>query len=132
MPKESASSWSDNIAYLRNFDTNRVMAQQLLRQSQNNIILLSDAFDYMHAVYVDLRPYSKNKKLEETHNLLQEKITEYRNAPITMKKINFRELFKEIDQFFTELTEEAVKRNFYPQKITKKTIDDKINALRLE
>jgi hypothetical protein len=127
-------SWSNNEGFLQDFHLQFLLAQKGLKDSRINIAKLQDAFDAMHEMWRMETPYmdeKDSKKFRKRHDEIKSKMDNYRTANYGMRQLNFKRLFNEIDEFFTELTEKAVSLGFYPKRLTKRTIEDKMDAMRI-
>lgn len=128
-------SWSNNDGFLQDFHLQFLMAQKGLKDSRNSITRLTDAFDAMHEMWRMETPYmddKDSKKFKKLHDEIKRKMDNYRTSSMQLRQLNFRNTFNQVDDFFSQLTEKAVNLGFYPKKLTKRTIDDKMDAMRLD
>ena len=127
-------SWSNNEGFLQDFHLQFLLAQKGMKDSRGNIAKLADAFDAMHEMWRMETPYMDDKdakKFRKEHDELKTKMDNYRTGSYGLRQLNFKRLFNETDEFFTKLTEKAVSLGFYPKRLQKRTIEDKMDAMRI-
>ena len=129
--KPTTISWSNNEGFLRRFHENYISTDQLLKDCRDNIALLPKAFDHAHAVWRMEKPYLNQKgKLEKQHEELRKRIDSFRTlTDPELRQMSFKRIYNLLDDFFSELTAQAIKTGFYPKKIKARGIDDQVRAL---
>lgn len=131
--QQSTSSWSANDIVLEDFMAKYIRTQAYFQVCRDNNRLLVKLFDSMREVYRMEKGYmreSSKRIMVAKYDKINKEINNYMNCGDNYKKHNFGRLYNQMDTFFTDLTEEAIAIHFWPTKITERSLDDKLSALR--
>jgi len=137
MENKTSISWSAADRYLQNFANYFEISQTLfLTIRPNHIEKLPRLWDAIHELWRMENPYlddDEGKKLDVMHKKVSSLMENYRNATTSIyRQQNFNRIYKEIDEFFIEITKIAVRKGFFPTPKKLRSLDDRLDASMLQ
>lgn len=127
------TTWGANDRFAFDFGNNFSQAQLHFKNSRNDLGELVAAWDSIHEMYRMQKPYCASNELPEL-DLKDKKIetllTELRSIKSQRDKSNnYLTVRQEVDDFFTLITDLAVKKGFFPKVGHSITESQKVKAM---
>ncbi len=147
-------TWSAYEEYLQDFSNYYKVAQRCFLDSYQNNVLIPSLWHLNHQLYIMEKPYYEKRlvpckicgkpkdgtdaqtqyeRMKAWHDRIDKLVLNYRSnlGNERFRRNNSYHLLNVIDEFFTELTELAVEKNFFPKAFKPRSVLDLTSDLRL-